>query len=483
MSDIDFHRVKYISLVLEENIINMKKFIGNKSFYKMVLVLLIPMVIQQGITNFVNLLDNIMVGSLGTESMSGVAIINQLLFVFNITIFGCISGASIYGAQFFGKKDHDGVRYTFRFKIYLGAIVCVIATIIFILWGDNLIKLYLSEGGESGGDLLFTLSEARSYLKVMLWGLIPFMLSQCYFTTLRETGETVMPMIASTIAIFVNLTLNYALIFGHFGFPALGVKGAAIATVISRYVETIYIIFRTHKNFDKFIFIQKVYSSFYIPVDVIKKIVITGTPLLMNEVLWSVGMATITQSYSVRGLKVMAALNISSTVSNLFMIVFFAMGGAISILVGQELGAGNIEKAKDIDRKLIFFNVSMYVFIGAILASLAPFIPLIYNTEDSVRNLATQFLLVYATAMPLFAFNHSAYFTMRSGGKTIITFLFDSVFVWLVTLPLAFTLSRYTSINIVLLYLIIQYSDIIKAIIGGFLLKSGIWARNIIDRQ
>lgn len=461
----------------------MKKFIGNKAFYKMVLVLLIPMVIQQGITNFVSLLDNIMVGRLGTESMSGVAIVNQLMFVFNITIFGCISGASIYGAQFFGKKDYDGVRYTFRFKIYLGVIVCILATIIFNVWGDKLIKLYLSESAGGGGDLAFTLSEARGYLKIMLWGLVPFMVSQCYFTTLRETGETVMPMIASSIAIFVNLTLNYVLIFGVFGFPALGVRGAAIATVISRYIETAYIVIRTHRNYDKFIFIHKVFSSFYIPLDIIKKIAITGTPLLLNEVLWSVGMATITQSYSVRGLVVMAALNISSTVSNLFMIVFFAMGGAISILVGQELGAGNIEKAKDIDRKLIFFNVSMYVFIGALLAALSPFIPLIYNTEDNVRTLATQFLLVYATAMPLFAFNHSAYFTMRSGGKTILTFLFDSVFVWVVSLPLAFTLSRYTSINIVFLYLIVQYSDSIKAIIGGSLLKSGIWARNIIDRQ
>lgn len=460
----------------------MKKLIGDKAFYKMVLILLIPMVVQQGITNFVNLLDNIMVGRLGTESMSGVAIINQLMFVFNVTIFGCISGASIYGAQFFGKKDHDGVRYTFRFKVILGTIVCVIAGIIFTIWGENLIKLYLSEGSENVGDLAFTLSEAKAYLRVMVWGLFPFMISQCYFTTLRETGETVMPMIASSIAIFVNLTLNYILIFGNFGFPALGVKGAAIATIIARYVETIYIIIRTYKNSDKFVFIHKAFSSLYIPKNIIKKIAITGTPLLMNEILWSVGTATITQSYSVRGLMVMAALNISSTVSNLFMIVFFAMGSAISILVGQELGAGNIEKAKDIDRKLIFFNVSMYVVIGAILALLAPFVPLIYNTEDSVRTLATKFLLVYATAMPLFAFNHSAYFTMRSGGKTIITFLFDSVFVWAVTLPLAFILSRYTSINIIVLYIIVQYADSIKAIIGGFLLKSGIWAKNLIDK-
>ena len=460
----------------------MKKYIGDKAFYKMVLVLLIPMVIQQGITNFVNLLDNIMVGRLGTESMSGVAIINQLILVFNITIFGCISGASIYGAQFFGNKNHDGVRYAFRFKLYLGTIICFIAAIIFSVWGESLIKLYLSEGIDGGGNLLLTLSEAKSYLKITLWGLIPFMVSQCYFTTLRETGETVTPMIASSIAILVNLVFNYFLIFGTFGFPALGVRGAAIATVLSKYIEAFYVIFRTHKNSDKFIFVQNLYASFHIPIDIIKKIAITGAPLLMNEVLWSVGMAAITQSYSVRGLNVMAALNISSTVSNLFMIVFFAMGGAISILVGRELGAGNIDKAKDMDRKLIFFNVSMYVVIGALLASLAPFIPMIYNTEDSVRNLATQFLIVYAAAMPLFAFNHSTYFTMRSGGKTIITFLFDSVFVWIISLPLAFTLSRYTAINIIAVYLIVQCSESIKAVIGAFLLKSGIWAKNIIGK-
>lgn len=460
----------------------MKKYIGDKAFYKMVLVLLIPMVIQQGITNFVNLLDNIMVGRLGTESMSGVAIINQLIAVFNITIFGCISGASIYSAQFFGSKNYDGVRYAFRFKLYLGVIICAVAAIIFSAYGDTLINLYLSEGVEGGGDLLFTLSEARDYLKIMLWGLVPFMISQCYFTTLRESGETVIPMISSSIAILVNLVFNYFLIFGTFGFPALGVRGAAIATVLSRYVEAGYIIFRTHRNFDKFVFVQNLYASFRIPIDIIKKIAITGAPLLMNEILWSVGMAAITQSYSVRGLNVMAALNISSTVSNLFMIVFFAMGGAISILVGRELGAGNIDKAKDMDRKLIFFNVSMYVVIGALLASLAKFIPMIYNTEDYVRNLATQFLIVFAAAMPLFAFNHSTYFTMRSGGKTIITFLFDSVFVWLISLPLAFTLSRYTAINIVLVYLIVQCSESIKAVIGAFLLKSGIWAKNIIGK-
>lgn len=458
----------------------MKKYIGDKAFYKMLLVLLVPMVIQQAVTSFVNLLDNIMVGSLGTESMSGVAIINQLMFVFNVTIFGSISGASIYSAQFFGSKNYEGVRHAFRFKLYLGLAVTVIAVTVFSIFGENLIKLYLSEGIDGGGDLLFTLSEAKGYLKIMIWGLLPFMISQCYFTTLRESGETVVPMIASTLAILINLTFNYLLIFGKFGFPRLGVVGAAIATVMSRYVEMGYTVYMAHKNKAKFAFTENLYKNFRIPVDIIKKIVITGAPLLMNEILWSVGNAAITQNYSTRGLNVMAALNISSTVSNLFMIVFFAMGGAIAVIIGRELGAGNIEKAKDMDRKLIFFNVSTYIVIGALLAALSPFIPHVYRTEEVVRHLATQFLLVYAVAMPLFAFNHSTYFTMRAGGKTFITFLFDSVFVWIVSLPLSFVLARHTTLNIVVVYLVIQFSESIKAIIGTFLLKSGIWAKNII---
>ncbi|QSX04847.1 MATE family efflux transporter [Sedimentibacter sp. zth1] len=461
----------------------MKKYIGNKDFYKMVIALVIPIMIQQGITNFVNLIDNVMVGRLGTEPMSGVAIVNQLIFVFNLTIFGCISGASIFGAQFFGNKDYDGVKYTFRFKMILGAIACVIVTFVFIIFGENLINLYITESSDSVVNSLHTLTYAKEYLKILIWGLVPFMISQSYSTTLREAGETMLPMIGSTISIGVNLVLNFVLIFGYLGFPTLGVKGAAIATVIARYIEMLYIVIVSHKNDDKFVFFYKVYKSLYIPWSIVKKILITGTPLLINEMMFSIGSAGITQSYAVRGLNVMAAFNISSTVSNLFLVILFSLGSAISILVGQQLGAGEIEKAKDTDRKLIFFSVSLYVVIGAILFIAASYIPYIYKTEGVVRNLATSFLRIYAVSLPLQAFNHGAYFTMRSGGKTILTFCFDSLYICVINLPLAYVLTRFTSLNIKVLYAIVLSSDIIKATIGFILIKSGIWANNIIDNK
>lgn len=456
------------------------KFIGNWEFYKKLLILIIPIIIQQGITNFVSLLDNVMVGRLGTESMSGVAIVNQLLFVFNITIFGGLSGASIYGAQYFGKGDHDGVRYAFRFKIVFSAIIVGSATLILLFFKIPLISLFLSES-DARSNLALTLSEAHDYLIIMLIGLAPFAISQTYASSLRENGETVSPMIASALAIGTNLILNYILIFGKFGVPALGVEGAAIGTVISRYIEVIYLIFNTQRQKEKFPFIKKAFHSMHIPKNVAKSIIITGMPLILNEILWSIGTTMITQSYSTRGLQVVAAINITLTVWNLFCIVMFAMGNAVSIIIGQLLGSGEIAKAKDTDNKLIFFTVILHIGIGILIALSAPFIPLIYNTEQEVRTLTTYLLFVAAAALPIQSMCHVMYFTIRSGGKTFITFLFDCVFTWVVALPIAFYFSRYTELHIVLIYASVQFSEVIKVMIGLYLLRSGIWANNMVS--
>lgn len=456
----------------------MRKLIGNKAFYKMVLLVAVPIMVQNGITNFVSLLDNIMVGRVGTEQMSGVAIANQLLFVFNITIFGAIAGAGIFTAQFYGSKDDEGVRATMRYKLLITILLLTIALLLMIFKGETLIALYLNES--DGGDVALTLREGRKYLNMMLVGLPAFILSQCYASTLRETGETVLPMKAGIIAVFVNLVLNYILIFGNFGAPKMGVLGAALATVISRYVETGIILIVAHRHKDEYHFLQGLYRTLKIPMHLVKSITVKGMPLLVNEVLWSVGMSTIMQSYSLRGLNAIAALNINSTIFNLFSTVYFAMGSAISIIVGQLLGAGKEEEARDTDAKLIAFSVALSITVGTICALVSPLITGIYNTSDQVKHLATSLIRVSALCMPLSSFVHTCYFTLRSGGKTIITFLFDCVFVWVISIPTAYVLARYTALPIVPLYLSIQLLDSIKAVIGLVLVKKGIWVHNIV---
>ncbi|MCI8433501.1 MAG: MATE family efflux transporter [Lachnospiraceae bacterium] len=456
-----------------------KKLFGDKAFYAMVLGVAVPIIIQNGITNFVSLLDNIMVGRVGTEQMSGIAIVNQLLLVFNLAIFGAISGAGIFGAQFFGCGNHKGVRQTFRFKLYICAAIVLLGVLIFLCGGERLILLYLhGEGNEAA--LEATLGFGRQYLLVMLIGLLPFTVEEIYASTLRECGETKLPMIAGVVAVCVNLVLNYLLIFGKLGFPKLGVVGAAAATVVSRYVQAAIIILWTHTHADRMPFIVGVYREWKIPGQLAGNIIAKGMPLMVNEILWAAGTAALNQCYSMRGLEAVAALNISSTISNLFNIVFMAMGSAISIIVGQLLGAGKMEEARDTDTKLIAFSVFSCLVLGGIMFLASPFFPRLYNTTDTVRTLAMRLLQVAACCMPIWAFMHSTYFTLRTGGKTIVTFLFDSVFLWAVTTPVAFVLSRYTGLPIIPLYLSCQLLDLIKCAIGFVLVKKGVWVNNIV---
>lgn len=458
-----------------------KKFIGDRHFYRRVMMLAIPMIVQNAITSFVSFLDNIMVGQIGTEQMSGVAIVNQLLFVFNICIFGSVSGAGIFSAQFFGKGDYEGQKHAFRFKMYASLLVGTLSFILFAFAGDFLISLYLKEGSDTG-DITLALKYGKEYLAIMMASLIPFAITQTYVSTIRETGQTFVPMLASVVAVLSNLILDYLLIFGKLGLPQLGVKGAAIATVMARLSEMLIVLIWTHLNKDKNPYIKGAYRGFKIPKKTFKDIFLKGTPLMINEMLWAGGMAAIAQCYSVRGLNVVAAQNISSTITNLFNIVYIQLGCCISVIIGQYLGAGKVEEAKDADRKMIFFNVVCCMFMTLLMIIFGRFFPEIYNTQLSVKDLATSFILISALAMPLCAFTHSTYFTLRSGGKTLITFLFDSVYTWVFLIPFAYILSYHTSLSIVHVFFLVQFTEVIKVVLGYFMIKSGTWAQNIVNK-
>ena len=457
----------------------MKVIERNKALLKSVLLIAVPIMIQNGFTNFVNLLDNIMVGRLGTEPMSGVAIVNQLIFVFALCIFGGLSGAGIFTAQYFGKDDAEGIRNTFRFKLILGAILTTAAITVFLVFDDRLIGFFLSESAD-GGDLAATLAYAKDYLRIMLIGLPAFAMVQAYASTLRECGQTVVPMKAGVAAVLVNLVFNYLLIYGKLGFPALGVRGAAIATVISRYVEASIVMLWTHRKQHVMPFAKTLYRTLKVPKALVGKIMSKGMILLVNEALWSLGMTLLTQCYSTRGLSAVAGVNIANTLNNLFKVVFLAFGNSVGIMVGRLLGAGNLEEARETDRKIIIFSVFISSFIGLLMMSVSGLFPRLYNTTDAARAIAASLLLVQGISMPIEAFKNATYFTIRSGGRTFITFLFDGFSNIAVNYPIAFILSRFTSASVLWIFISVQLGGLVKCIIGYILVKKGVWIRNIV---
>ena len=456
------------------------KFIGDKAFYARMLGVAVPIMVQNGITNFVGLLDNIMVGQLGTEQMSGVSIVNQLVFVYNLCIFGGLAGAGIFTVQYFGQKDQEGIRHTFRYKIWLGLAVTSAALLLFWTRGDELIWLYLNGGGD-GGNLRLAQLCGVDYLRIIMLGMPPFMLLQVYASTLKGCGETVVPMRAGLTAVLVNLVLNYLLIYGKFGLPCMEARGAAVATVISRYVELVAVAVWTHRHTEKNPYIVGVYRTLRVPFSLVKKYFIKGIPLLINEGLWSSGMAVLTQCYSMRGLTVVAGLNIANTIHDLFNVSFQAMGESVAILVGQLLGAGDMRKARDADNKMIAFNLFLGFGIALVMLGVAPLFPRIYNTSDEVRAVAAGFILVQAIFLPQNAFLNTTYFTLRAGGKTGITFIYDCACIWGISVPLAFVLSRYTALSACLIYALVQAGEWVKCAFGFVMVKKGVWLQNIVS--
>ena len=451
-----------------------RKYIGDRNFYKSYIALALPMILQNAVTNLVSFLDNIMVGQLGTEQMSGVAIVNQLIFVYNLAIFGVVSAASIFGAQYFGKGNHKGHMYSFRFKLYAALTVTALTILLFVTKGESLISLYLTDTSGSGATGA-ALQYGLEYLIIMMAGLIPFAVNQAYATNIKETGQTLIPMIASFVAVGSNAILDYLLIFGIGPFPELGVQGAALATVIARYIEALTIIIWAHRHREKNRYLKGAYTGFGIPADELKAIIIKGLPLMMNEVLWAAGMTAVIQCYSIRGLEVVAGLNIATTITNLFNIIYLQLGACISIVVGQYLGAGKLEKAKDADNKMIVFSVFCCVIVAVCMLFIGRFFPQIYNTSEEIRALATKFIAVSAIIMPFCSFSHASYFTLRSGGKTMVTFLFDSVFTWIIIVPTAFLLAHFTGLGIVTVYFLVQATELIKVVIGYFMVRSNVW--------
>lgn len=454
-------------------------FTNKNNIYRKSLLLAVPMMIQIGITNAVGLVDNLMVGSLGTESITAVSIVGQLFFVFSLAIFGGLSGPAIYGAQYYGKGNKGGYQNVFRLKLWISGLVVLVGLIVFSIWNKELIGLYL-HGQEKDIDPDLTLRLGVDYLHIMLIQMIPFAIAQVYAGGLREIDESIKPMVAGIASVVTDIVFNYLLIFGKFGFPRLEVRGAALATVLARIVEMSVVVLWTHLGIKKHPFLKGVYKTVLINMKELSIVIKKGFPLFLNEFLWAGGLAAITQCYSMRGLSVVAGVNISNAICNLLNVVFVGLSQAVGIVIGQYLGAGKFEEAKKNSIKLMWFSALLTSFLSIILLFFARVFPEFYDTTRQVKNIGRNFITVTAIFFPLQAYLNTLYFTLRSGGKTVITFVFDSVFTWLVPVSAAFILCKFTSLPILVIFILIQSADIIKVVIGMYLIKKVNWVNRLV---
>ena len=447
----------------------MKTFIGDRQFYKTLFQVAAPLVLQQLITTSVQLVDNVMVGRLGESSIGAVSVINQLYFIVILVTFGAYAGAGIFTSQFFGSGDHDKLKQTFRFKLITGALIALIALIIFTVFGENLIRLFTKNPE--------TIKQGLAYLKIARWSAFPWVISVAISNTFREMSITKPLLYISIVAIITNTLLNFLLIFGLLGFPALGVTGAAIATFISRFVELGLMIVLLIKKGS--IFNTKMTQMLHIQPKLLKSMIIMSIPLTLNELLWSTGQTAFLHAYSTRGDSALAALNISGAISQLVFVTFGGIATAVAVLVGNTLGKNALDEAKDNARKLIAFSVFFAVIAGLILFILSFFILNIYDVAETTKDIARFNIRINALFIPVYSFNVALFFTLRSGGDTKSTFLIDSGYMWVVAVPIAMVLAYFTDLKVTMMFLLIQSLDLPKMFFGLSRFRKEHWVKNL----
>ncbi len=439
-------------------------------YMKKVFILALPVMLHQLILAFANLVDNIMIGSNGKHAINAVGVSNQIFFVILLLGFGISNGAGVYIAQQFGSKKFKQMHHTFIIGIISAILLGIISAIFVTVFKEVIFSRFTTVAIQQ--ELGF------EYLQIAVFAYPLVLISTMIGGAYRSCSNTVTPMIAGVIAICVNTFLNFLLINGNFGAPALGVQGAAIATVAARCIElAVLLIIMKYKHMP---FIPKFKDFFNVPFTLVKKVYKTSIPLSTNEFLWGLGYTTIMSFYGIRSADDYTIIQIASTTAGLLFTVMSGFSTAVAILVGQDLGKGAIENAKIHAKLLAKLSVIVAIVITFIAFMLSFIIPEFYNIDSEMKAASANVLRIVGLYFPVYNLTTTYFFILRSGGDAKGVLMIDALFMWLVAVPYAYAAIMYVPLSIPIVYIIVQSSDLIKLVISYLRYKQNKWVKTLI---
>lgn len=446
-----------------------KSFFGDKLFYKEVTGIALPIMAQQFVTSFVNLIDNVMVGGIGQTALTSVTVANRYYMIASSIMFGLCGGAGIYIAQNYGAGKNDRCQKILNINLTIGFLIMSLFTSVLFINPQFTIHLFsrTPEIVEMGLDYI-------SYAK---YTYIPYGISITCMMAMRAIGLNKIQLKVGVLTVLTNTILNYILIYGKLGVPAMGVKGAALATMIARLLEmSIYLILLIRQNH---FYRLDLRGLIFLDIPLMKSMLAKAVPLTLNELFFSIGVSMVFKSYIRTSEDLVAAISVVDTVMNLAFIVFGGLSSAVAIFIGGKLGAGKLEEAKRDAKKIITFGVMVSVILGAALFFVAPYIHYLYILSDPAIHALEVLIRIKSCLMPIYVINVCTFFVLRAGGDTLSTMLIDSGFLWIGPVAVSTLLSLFTPIELVPLYIIIELLDVVKMFIAFWFLKRGHWVRNL----
>lgn len=443
----------------------------DRVFIKTLMVLAIPIILQSLVTASLNLLDNLMIGSLGENEIAAVGISNQFYMLYYYTVMGITLGAGIFMSQFWGKKDIASIHKFLGISLVVGMISTIFFAVVAFFFPENIMKIFTDDN--------IVIIEGVAYLKMVALSYIFTTISLAYAAALRSVGQTKIPMYGSLVGLIFNGILNYIFIFGKFGAPVMGVAGAALGTTISRFMELLFIIFIIYKN--KNVVAGNISELLNFDLHLVKRYFITAIPVIFNDVMWIAGITAYFVAYSKLGTNATATMQIANTINNVFNIFGIGIASASAILIGNKIGAGKEEDAKEDATKISLFSTLLGVIIGVLFFLLAPFIAMLFKiTPETYRNIILV-LRVMAVVLPLRFFGITQIIgVLRGGGDVMYAIITELVAVWLIGVPLSFVGAIYFKSSITIVYILVCLEEVFKVVATYPRLRSGKWIKNLV---
>lgn len=445
------------------------RFIGDKAFYGEVARVAVPIILQQMIAVAMGFIDSVMVGQIDAQAMAGITVANKYFMILQSLLIAVSGGVCIFISQYYGADDHEKGQGLFDLgvitSLFLGGTFALLASLI----PRTILQIFVAEPA--------TISYGLEYLQYIRFSYLPFAATMTIVTAMRSVGSTRLPFIFGSISVVLNTVLNYGLIFGHFGLPAMGVAGAGLATLIARSLELVLLLAALARR--KQYFKLSIGAIRELDKRILSAVIRKTIPLIGNELLWVLGIVLTFKAYCLVDEPNIASLTIVETVSNAAFLFFSGFAAAVAVLVGARLGAGRFDEARLNARRLL--AIGLFTSLGIsllVLLSAAPIVDL-FKVSDHIRSLALSMLRIHAGIYPVIILNVLFFLTLRTGGDIKAMLIMDAFFSWLITLPLAFGLALLVRPPLPVFYLAIQLTEIVKFFIASALFRRGHWLKNL----
>lgn len=448
----------------------LKGMFQDKVFLKKAFMIACPVALQGMLNTVVNLVDTMMIGTLGETTIAAVGLANKLFFVFCLLVFGVVSGSGILAAQYWGNHDIKNIRKV----LGLAMLLALAASVLFLIPSQVCPELVMRIFTTSEGAI----TTGTSYLLIVAWSYPFIAITNTYVAMMRAVGRVKAPVAVSLLAIVINIVLNYTLIFGKFGAPALGVEGAAIATLIARVIECITLL--TISYVTKSPLICKVQELFGYSKEFVKQFIDTASPVIANEFVWGLGTTMYSLAYGRMGDNAVAAITIATTIQDIVIVLFQGLSAATAVILGNEMGAGNLKKAERYASNFFVLQFIIATVAGAICYAIRWNIIGMYRISPEVAQDISYCVIVFICFIYARTFNFvNIVGVLRSGGDTKYCFIIDTSGVWLIGIPMAFIGGLWLQLPIYAVYALVTLEEVYKMIFGYWRYRKKKWLRNL----